>query len=149
METKAVAKTKPGWPALFDSGTWLDKFFNSPLDEYFNFGRTLNVPSVNVNETGDAYALSIATPGLEKNDIHVQIEDGMLTISAEKEEKEEKNGKFNRREYNYSSWSRSFTLPEDIDQTKIKAEYKNGELRIDVPRSAKKTNNNVKNIAVN
>jgi HSP20 family protein len=148
METKVLAKENQVRPSLFENGGWLDKFFNTPLDEYFNFSRVINVPAVNVTESDAMYSLSIATPGLEKKDIQVQVEDGIMTISAEKEEKEEKTGKYNRREYNYSSWSRSFTLPEDADDTKIKADYKNGELKIEVPRSERKMKSNVKTISV-
>lgn len=148
METRAVAKNKQSLPSLFNNSGWLDRVFNSPIDEYFNFGRVLNVPAVNVNETDGMYELSIACPGLEKKDFKVQVEGGVMTIGAEKEEREEKNGKFNRREYNYSSWSRSFTLPEDADDTKIRAEYKNGELKVDFPRTGKKVRANVKSINV-
>lgn len=145
METQAINKSK--WPSLFEND-WFDTFFNAPLDKYFNRDNVLNVPAVNVNETDNQYAISIASPGLEKNDFHIQIEDGMITISAKKEEKLEKNGKYNRREYNYSSWTRAFSLPEDADDTKIKAEYKNGELKIDVPRNGKKPKANVKYINI-
>ena len=148
METKAVAKNKQTWPSLFNNSGWLDRVFNSPIDEYFNFSSVLNVPAVNVNQTDGMYELSIASPGLEKKDFKIQVEDSVMTISAEKEEREEKNGKFNRREYNYSSWSRSFTLPEDADDTKITAEYKNGELKVDLPRAGKKAKANVKSINV-
>lgn len=148
MESKTLTKSNQDRPTIFDSRGWLDRFFNSPLDEYFNFGRAISIPSINVNETDDKYILSIATPGLDKKDIHVELHGNMLTIKAEKEEKEEKYGKFNRREYNYSSWSRSFTLPEDADSSAIKAEYKNGELKVDMPRSEKHLKSNVKNIAV-
>ena len=148
METKAISRMKAGWPSIFDNSGWIDRLFNAPLDEYYNFSRVLNVPAVNVNESENMYSLSIAAPGLEKKDFQVQVEDGVLTVSAEKEEKEEKNGKVNRREYNYSSWSRSFTLPDDADDAKIKAEYKNGELDIAVPRTATKVKANVKNISV-
>jgi HSP20 family protein len=151
MEPRTLTKSTQDRPSIFDSRGWLDRFFNSPLDEYFNFGRAISIPSVNVNETDDKYTLSIATPGLERKDIHVELDGNMLTIKAEKEEKEkeEKNGKFNRREYNYSSWSRSFTLPEDADGAGLKAEYKNGELRVEMARSAKHVKANVKKIAVN
>jgi HSP20 family protein len=151
METKAVAKTRNSWPSLFENGGWMNNFFNTPLDEYFNFGKVMNVPAVNVNETDTAYNLSIAAPGLEKNDFKVECVNGMLTIMAEKEkeEKEEKkNGHYNRREYNYSSWSRSFTLPEDCDESKIDAVYKNGELKVNIPRTAAKQAENVKEITV-
>ncbi|MBI5856307.1 MAG: Hsp20/alpha crystallin family protein [Sphingobacteriales bacterium] len=149
METKAVDKPRTSWPTLFDSG-WMEKFFNAPLDEFFNFGKVMNVPAVNVTETEKDFRLSIAAPGLEKKDFKVDAFDDMLTISAEKEreEKEEKD-RYNRREYNYSSWSRSFTLPENCDFGKINAEYKNGELKIFIPKKEVKEPKKVKNISVN
>jgi HSP20 family protein len=107
MENKAVDKPRTSWPTLFDSGL-MEKFFNAPLDEFFGLGKVMNVPAVNVNETDKEFALTIAAPGLDKKDFKVDAFDDMLTISAEKEKdvKEEKNGRFNRREYNYSSWSK-------------------------------------------
>jgi HSP20 family protein len=138
METKALSKTRAGWPALFSKNDWVDRFFDLPLNTDFNFTRAVNVPAINVKETEHEYKLSIAAPGLEKNDFVIQVNQGILTISAEKEETKATDDKYNRREYNYSSWSRSFTLPEDAVDGKISAEYKNGELKIEVPRNADK-----------
>jgi len=149
METRAITKSANGWPKIFESSNWLDNFMSSPIDEYFNFSRVSNVPAVNVNEEPEKYALTIAAPGLEKKDFKMVIEDGIMTISAEKEEKSERPGKYNRREYNYSSWTRSFTLPDDANELAIKAEYKNGELKIDVPRTGKKLPSKVNNIQIN
>lgn len=149
METNAIER-KTGWPSLLDTG-WVDKVFNSPLDAYFNFSKTLSVPSINIKESEKAYDLSIATPGLDKKDLHMEITEGILTISAEKEkeEKEEKkNGHYNRMEYNYTSWSRSFTLPKDCDSNKINAEYKNGELKISIPKAEVRINKSAKKIDI-
>jgi HSP20 family protein len=150
MENKAVDKPRTSWPTVFDSG-WMEKFFNSPIDEFFGFGKVMNVPAVNVNETDKEFKLTIAAPGLEKKDFNVDAFDDMLTISAEKESeaKEEKNGRYNRREYNFTSWSRSFTLPENCDAGKINAEYKNGELKIAIPKIEVKEPKKVKSISVN
>ena len=150
MEQKAVEKTRNSWPSFFESG-WMDKFFNAPLDEFFNFNKVMSVPAVNVTETEKEFRLSIAAPGLERKDFKVEAYDDMLTISAEheKEHKEEENGRINRREYNYSSWSRSFTLPENCDFSKIDAEYKNGELKLLVPKIDVKEPKKVKSISVN
>lgn len=150
MESKAVEKTRSSWPSFFESG-WMDKFFNAPLDEFFTLGKVMNVPAVNVTETEKDYRLSIAAPGLERKDFKVDAYDDMLTISAEheREQKEEENGRFNRREYNYSSWTRSFTLPENCDYSKIDAGYKNGELRIIIPKKEVKEPKKVKSISVN
>ncbi len=150
MENKAVEKTRTTWPSVFESG-WMDKFFNAPLDEFFNVSKVMNSPAVNVSETDKEFKLNIAAPGLEKKDFKVDAYDEMLTISAEHEteKKEEKNGRFNRREYNYSSWSRSFTLPENCDTGKIDAEYKNGELKILIPKMEVKEPKKMKSISVN
>lgn len=150
METKAVDKPRTFLPTFFDSG-WMEKFFNAPLDEFFTTGKVMNVPAVNVTETDKDFRLCVAAPGMEKKDFKVEAFDEVLTISAEheKEEKEEVNGRFNRREYNYSSWTRSFTLPENCDATKIEATYLNGELKIMIPKREIKEFKKVKNISVN
>ncbi len=150
METKAVDKPRTFLPTFFDSG-WMEKFFNAPLDEFFTMGKVMNVPAVNVTETDKDFRLCVAAPGMEKKDFKVEAFDEVLTISAEheKEEKEELNGRFNRREYNYSSWTRSFTLPENCDATKIEANYLNGELKIMIPKKEIKEFKKVKNISVN
>lgn len=150
METKEVMRAKPGWPTLFDNGGWFEKFFNMPLDEYFNVGKVMNVPAVNVKESDGMYAITLAAPGLEKKDFTLEVSEGIMTIRAEKEnEEKEEKGRFNRREYNYTSWSRSFTLPEDCDDTKIAAEYKNGELKITIPRTEVKQVEKAKTININ
>ena len=149
MENKAVDKPRASWPTLFDRG-WVEKFFNSPMDEYFNVGKMMNIPAVNVSETEKEFRLTIAAPGLEKGDFKVDAYDDMLTISAEheREDNDEKNGNYNRREYNYSSWSRSFSLPENCDFGKINAEYKNGELKVVIPKMQVKEPKKGKSISV-
>ena len=150
METKAVDRPKTSWPTLFDNG-WMEKFFNAPLDEFFNFGKVMNVPAVNVAETEKEFKLCVAAPGLETKDFKIDAFDDMLTISAEheKEVKEEKNSRFNRREYNYTSWTRSFTLPENCNFNQIEAEYKNGELKVMIPKMEIKEPKKIKSISIN
>jgi len=139
METKELEKRRTSWPTVFDGGL-MEKFFNAPLDEFLNFGKVTNTPSVNISETDSEYKLSIAAPGLEKTDFKIEALDDMLTVSAEKEKeiKEEKNGRYNRREYNYTSWSRSFTLPENANADKVDAKYEKGELKIKIPKTETK-----------
>jgi HSP20 family protein len=152
METKVVDKPRTtSLPTLFDTG-WMEKFFNAPLDEFFNMGKVMNVPAVNVTETDKEFRLCVAAPGMEKKDFKIEAFDEMLTISAEHEKKEEKvefQGRFNRREYNYSSWTRSFALPENCNAAKIEANYVNGELKIVIPKLEIKEAKKVKNISVN
>jgi HSP20 family protein len=123
---------------------------STPLDEYLGMTRVSNVPAVNVSENDKEYIVAVAAPGMDRKDFQVETDEDMLTISAEKEkeEKEEREGRYNRREYNYSSWSRSFSLPEDCNAEKIDAEYKSGELRIKIPKTAIKKPKNVHSIPV-
>ena len=119
-------------PSLFDD-------FFKPWNEWFDkpalFERMMTMPAVNVGENMDNYIVSLAAPGLKKEDFKIGIEGNMLTISCQKEvEEEEKNVKFTRKEYNFYSFSRSFTIPEDVKLDAIDAHYENGVLNIMLPR---------------
>ncbi|MEX1003272.1 MAG: Hsp20/alpha crystallin family protein [Crocinitomicaceae bacterium] len=95
-----------------------------------------NIPAVNIEEENEQFAIQLAAPGMKKDDFKIEIDDGVMTISSEtKEEHESANDKFTRREFNYSSFSRSFTLPENIDEDGVKAQYKDGILTIAVPKT--------------
>lgn len=127
----ALARLTERMPSVFDE-------FYRPWNEWFDNGfseRTMTVPAVNVLENKDDYRLSLAVPGMKKDDFNIDIEGNMLTISCEKEEKkEEKEAKFTRKEYNYTSFSRSFTLPEEVNREKIDAKYEDGVLRLVMPK---------------
>ena len=98
---------------------------------------SLNFPPVNVIEKSDAYNLEVAVPGMEKADFNVKLDGDLLTISAEKkEEKKEEDAKHIRKEFSYKSFSRSFTLDDNIDSAKIGAKYENGILKLDLPKKA-------------
>ncbi|UOU97658.1 Hsp20/alpha crystallin family protein [Chryseobacterium daecheongense] len=94
------------------------------------------VPSVNIKETGDAYEVEVAAPGMEKNDFKVTLDGNLLTISSSKEDqREEQNDNYTRREFSYQSFQRSFQLPKDVvDQENINARYENGLLRLTIPK---------------
>ncbi|MBL0146245.1 MAG: Hsp20/alpha crystallin family protein [Chitinophagaceae bacterium] len=125
------------------------KPWNELVDTGNLWGRTLNVPAVNIIENKDEYKVSLAVPGMKKDDFKIDIEGNMLTISSEKEEsKEEKEKKFTRKEYNYSCFSRSFTLPEEINKEKIEAKYEEGVLKITLPRKEEAKKISAKQIAV-
>jgi HSP20 family protein len=124
---------------------WNDWFEKGSL-----FGKMATVPPVNIVENEDSYILSLAVPGMKKEDFKISLEGLMLTISTEKEEeKEETEKRFTRREYNFYSFSRSFTLPEDVKPEYIEAKYENGLLKIVLPRKDEvKQNTAIKQIAV-
>ena len=146
MATQGLIKTGERMPSVFDD-------FFKPWNEWFDngglWGRTMQVPAVNITEQKDDYLVSLAVPGLKKDDFKIDIEGNMLTISSEKEEtKEEKDKKFTRKEYNYSSFSRSFSLPEEINKEKIEASYEDGVLKISLPRKEEAKKSTAKHIAV-
>lgn len=98
-----------------------------------------NEPSVNVAETDAAYEVTAELPGVDEKNIEVQVTDGVLTLRGEKrEEKEEKDEKKNYHlvERSYGSFQRSFSLPENVAEAKIKADYDKGVLRVTIPKTA-------------
>lgn len=96
------------------------------------------MPSVDISETDVAYLVKGEIPGVKKEDVKVTIQDGMLTIQGErKHEKEEKGKKFHRVECSYGSFVRSFRVPDDADENKVKAEFKDGMINITLPKSTK------------
>jgi len=114
----------------------LDNFFTTS-DDIFNIGqRTESLPAVNVSETDDNFVLELAAPGKSKDDFDVDISNGVITISTESEEKsetEEKN--YTRKEYSFNSFSRSFSLPDNVEASGIRAKYNEGVLTVDLPKN--------------
>jgi HSP20 family protein len=97
----------------------------------------VNLPSVNLKETETKLEIELAAPGLRKEDFKIEVDNNMLIISAEREEKkEEANKKDNyvRKEFNYQSFYRSFNLPENADENKIEATYKDGILDVSIAK---------------
>ena len=95
-----------------------------------------NRPMANIIENEKDFSIELAVPGMSKKDFNINLEDDILSISSEqKEMNEEKDRNFTRREFRYDSFSRSFSLPETVDQEKIKADYNNGVLIITLPKS--------------
>jgi len=140
----AVTKVTQKIPSVFDD-------FFKPWNELFDNGwpRSMNMPAVNITEQKNDYLVSLAAPGLKKDDFKIDVDGNMLTISSEKEENtEEKNKRFTRKEYSYSSFSRSFTLPEEIKKDMIEAKYEDGVLKITLPRKAEANTPSAKHIAV-
>lgn len=130
MSTPALSKRGVSTPFRFDE---LLKPWNEWFDNGGLAGRTMNVPAVNITEDANGYQVALAVPGMKKADFKIGLEGDMLTISSEKEEKDVK---FTRNEYNYSSFSRSFTVPAEIDREKIEASYEDGVLKIVLPHKA-------------
>ena len=110
-------------PLLFDN------FFNSDLNNDFS-------PKVDISETDDSFNFQFAVPGMSKNDLSIEINKGYLTVSGERKfENERKN--YHSIENGFGKFSRSFQLPDEIDESKINASYKNGVLNISIKKDAK------------
>tara|TARA_Y100000385_G_scaffold288221_1_gene354256 strand:- start:3482 stop:3904 length:423 start_codon:yes stop_codon:yes gene_type:complete len=114
--------------------------FPSLMKEFFNddFGmnpinRNHSVPSVNSIENNDSFEIDLAVPGMKKDDFTIELNDKVLIISSEKANTNE-NDNVRLNEFNYSSFQRSFRVPNTVDLDKIKATYKNGILKIKLPK---------------
>lgn len=115
----------------------IDEFFGRDLMQNFFEDQTgISMPAVNVVEDNDNFRIEVAAPGLEKKDFRVDLENNVLTISSEKEENNEskEEGRYMRREFSYSSFRRSFSLPASVDAEKIRASHKDGILTLTIPK---------------
>ncbi len=126
-----IKRNQDSWlPSIFE-----DLLKDSHLANVNQFTNTL--PAVNIKETSDDFQVDVAVPGKKKDDFTIELDQNVLTISSEnKSENEEtsEGGIFTRKEFNYSSFQRSFNLPETVEQEKIQAKYTDGVLHISVPK---------------
>lgn len=128
-------------PRVFATRNYLPEFVNEFLGNdglsgiFDGYTSNTTLPSVNVAEGKDEYKIEVAAPGLSKNDFKIDVHNNILEISSEKKnENVEKKDNYVRREFNYSSFKRSFTLPDEVDTEKIKASHKDGILNILLPK---------------
>jgi HSP20 family protein len=116
----------PGFNDVFDS------IFN---DTFFSDRMTSRVPAANVSESEDHFHVELAAPGLKKEDFKINLDRNVLNISVERQNEQDNTQKnYSKREYSYSSWVRSFTLPESANAEQIEAAYTNGILTIDIAK---------------
>ena len=94
-----------------------------------------NLPAVNIKESEEGFELELAIPGFQKEDFNIELDNELLTISSEvKDESETKEENYTRKEFSFSSFRRSFTLPETVDGGKINATYEDGILKLALPK---------------
>ena len=120
----------------------LNRMFARPATRTTNGKETMIVadwvPSVDISESDGEYQIKAEIPDVKKEDVKVTLEDGVLTIQGErKHEQEEKGKKYHRIERSYGSFVRTFSLPDVIDEDKVKAEFKEGVLNLHLPKSEK------------
>ncbi|SFW47700.1 Hsp20/alpha crystallin family protein [Cellulophaga fucicola] len=130
---------------------WFDDIFNRDLPSVFtsNFNTGITLPKVNIKETADSFMVEMAVPGLNKSDFHIEIDNLLLSIFTEtKEESEQKEENYTRREFGYSSFKRTFTLPESVNDEKINASYNEGILSILLPKKEEAKQKPARNIEI-
>lgn len=114
----------PGFGDVFDS-----IFSNTALSDRM----VSRVPAVNISETQDHFHIELAAPGLKKDDFKLNLDRNSLSISVEQTTNNNSQDKnYNKREFSYTSFVRSFTLPESADENQIEATYIDGVLKIDI-----------------
>lgn len=129
-------------PTLFDRDFFND-FFDDPffgskdmkkMEKKMNSRRAQNLMKTDVRETADAYEMKVELPGFKKENVKISLENGYLTIYAEKNSEEEKGGRFIRRERYCGVCQRSFYVGDEIHEDQIRAEFRHGILKIDLPK---------------
>ena len=119
------------WEGLFPRRRFLEDIFRD-----FGSARRNFVPAVELSENDQSYTITVEIPGVDKDDVHVDLREGMLLVHGEKKsEREEKKERGRYLERTYGSFCRTFTLPPDADADRMEASFKNGLLRIQIPRS--------------
>ncbi len=117
--------------------SWMDRIF----DEVINQNSGTFVPTLNVSETDQTFEISVALPGMSRDDVEIHYENDVLTISGErkwKHEEKENGRRYHRVESGYGTFSRSLPLPNFVDSDQISAEFENGELIITAPKLKEK-----------
>lgn len=128
MKSDGTSKEMTRSNLMPDFSNFFDGFLGSDI-----LGRELasNVPAVNISETKDDFEIELFAPGYKKEELKIEVDNGILSLSGEhKEESKEENKTFSRKEFNYGSFRRSFNLPDAIDSDKINAKYEDGILKI-------------------
>jgi HSP20 family protein len=117
-------------------GPFFNDVFDSILNDSFLGDKLVaRIPAVNISETKNEFQVELAVPGLKKEDFKISLDKNVLTVSSEKKtENVEEGKKFSKREYSYNSFSRSFTLPESADHSKIEADYADGILTLTITK---------------
>lgn len=115
--------------------SFLDEFFGGDIFDSVNSSNKIgnSLPAVNIQENEESFTVEVAAPGMKKKYFSIELNNNILVISCEKEEKS-KDKRFTRREFNYSSFRRTFTLPDSVEVDNINAIYEDGVLKLNIPK---------------
>jgi len=152
MSNKELMRRREALPSLFNDffRPWESLFDGNGGSLLNNLNlRPVNIPAVNISENKDNFEVSLAAPGMKKDDFNIDVEGNTLSISAEKnDEKEEKGEKYTRKEFSYSSFVRTFSIPDGVNKEKIDATYEDGLLKLVLPKTEEARKAASKHIAV-
>ena len=129
---------RDGWVEhKFDLPAMFDDFFTRDLfrPSFTNTG--VSTPAVNIIETNDDFRLEMVAPGMKKENFNLEVQNNTLTVSYDHEDNREgvrRDWTYRTREYNYHSFTRSFSLPETVESEKIQAKYESGILNVIIPK---------------
>ena len=130
--------TNLGFSSLPSLSNWVDNILNNSIGTEFmsNFNTGISLPAVNVIDKAEEFIVEMAIPGMKKSDFNIDLDNQLLSISAETkmENVENEDENYTRREFGYSSFKRSFTLPKTVNTEKIAANYNDGILKIELPK---------------
>lgn len=128
----------------------IDDVFNRSISDLVGSDLSVTTPSVNISENDDSFTMEIAAPGLSKSDFKIAIEKDQLIVSSEKssDSAQVEEGKWTRKEFNYTSFKRSFHLSDSVDAEKIQATYENGILVLTLPKKEEKKSKGPKTIEI-
>ncbi|MCS6934371.1 MAG: Hsp20/alpha crystallin family protein [Chitinophagales bacterium] len=133
--TLVTVKPDTGRLTFPSISSFIDSFFESEFPTFAHREFFKTPALVNIKDTNDSYVIEVAAPGFKKEDFSVKVEGNLLNISAvTKNETEMSDEKYTRREFNMSSFTRSFTLPKTVETTRISGAYENGILKITLPK---------------
>lgn len=134
--TFITVKPETGKVAFPRFSTLMENFFENEFPGVIGSEFSRQVPLVNIKETKENYQIEIAAPGYTKEQFQITLEENILTISGEQQAEEKKEGeKYTRREFNFSAFKRSFTLPKTVVAHEISATAENGILMVTLPKA--------------
>lgn len=147
----SIIKKKETNTNLFPNLLDVENFFSNSFFKPAWWGTHLQEePAVNIKETDEKFEVEMAIPGIKKEDVEIDVENDILTIKSETESKtEEENKNYKRKEFSYSSFCRSFSLPAGANADEISADYKDGLVIISIPKMEIEESENKRKITLN
>lgn len=157
--TTLIPTIKNGNKKIYDSSinslpslpSWFDEFLGNSFGNEFvsNFNTGLTLPAVNVLDSDNEFIVEMAVPGLNKSDFDINIDNSLLSIGVHREAKQdERIENYTIREFGYSSFKRTFTIPKSVDIDKISATYNDGIMKVLLPKREEAKKKPIKNIKI-